>query len=165
MAGTAYRWGRPAVPVVLALMLAGCQSGGGTAAQAPAASSAPAAPAPATTTAAAPPAAPETTTTSAAPPPAPATSDPVGAPPAPSVFNNHADGTYACTGGNVTINGSGSTLHLVGQCSLVVVNGAGSHVEIDASARIIVNGASADVIYHSNAQVIVNGLRATAHRV
>jgi hypothetical protein len=80
------------------------------------------------------------------------------------VFNRTVNGTYSCTGGNVLINGPGSTVHLTGRCATVLVNGAGSHVEIDAASRIFVNGVNANVTYHSSAQVFVNGVGATAHR-
>jgi hypothetical protein len=82
---------------------------------------------------------------------------------APAIFNKSTNGTYSCSGGTVSINGAGSTLHLTGQCDLVVVNGAGSHVEIDAASRIVVNAANGDVTYHGSAQVIVNGVNAKAH--
>lgn len=109
-----------------------------------------------------------TTTTTAAPPPPPPPAGtqkpPANVPTAPAVFNGPTDGTYACTGGNVAINGLESDIHLVGQCELVTVNGAKSHVEIDNAHRIVVNGANADVIYHNQAQVSVNGRGATARR-
>jgi uncharacterized protein YjbI with pentapeptide repeats len=102
--------------------------------------------------------------TTQVPPVATTTEAPPAAPKAPAVFNTPAHGTYSCTGGTVAINGASSDLHLTGQCDLVTVNGAGSHVEIDAANRIIINGAKAAVTYHGTAQVLVNGAGATAHR-
>lgn len=87
-----------------------------------------------------------------------------GDPAAPSVFNQAANGTYRCTGGQVLVNGANSDLHLTGSCGTVLVNGANSDVEIDDAQRILVNGAKASVVYHGSPHVSVSGYGATAHR-
>jgi DUF3060 family protein/pentapeptide repeat protein len=96
--------------------------------------------------------------------PAPKPPTKVDAPDAPPIFNTSADGTYNCTGGRVLINGASSSLHLTGHCDLVIVNGAGSDVEVDSANRILVNGANAKVTYHGTSHVFVNGSGASAHR-
>lgn len=105
---------------------------------------------------------PTTTTTETEEPPTTSSGAPPAGQAAPSVFNDPADGTYACTGGSVAINGAGSDIHLTGECDDVLVNGAGSSVEVDAANRILVNGARAHVTYHGNPQVAVTGAGASA---
>lgn len=83
---------------------------------------------------------------------------------APPVLDRTVTGTYHCSDADVAIKGANSDVHLTGSCDAVVVQGDGSHVEVDAAKSIIVNGDNAAVIYHGEAYVQVNGAGATANK-
>lgn len=75
---------------------------------------------------------------------------------APAAFNDDgAEGTYACGGQHVTINGENVTVHLTGECGAVVVNGAGSEITVDDAERIVVN-VDAHVTYSGDPEVTLN---------
>lgn len=81
---------------------------------------------------------------------------------APAAFNARASGAYDCGGQNITVNGDESELHLLGTCGTVVINAEQATVTVDGAELIVVNGAGSHVNYSGEPEVVLNGEDTTA---